>query len=237
MRNGKFVSAIIAAAGQGKRMGGAVNKQYLMLLDKPVLAHTILKFEECGIVDEIIVVVHPEEKKYCEENIIGAYDFKKVSKVVSGGEERQQSIYNGLKSVKPECDIVVIHDGARPFVTVKYIVDSVDEAIVHKAVGVGVPVKDTIKVVDEANHILYTPERKMLWAIQTPQVFEYALLLKAHEKAKEEGYLGTDDTVLIEKIKQEVKMIMGGYDNIKITTPEDLSIGKAILEYQRRNEE
>ncbi|WZL72662.1 2-C-methyl-D-erythritol 4-phosphate cytidylyltransferase [Clostridiaceae bacterium 35-E11] len=233
MRNGKFVSVIIAAAGQGKRMGAPVNKQYLILLDKPVLVHTISKFEMCEIVDEIIVVVHPEEKRYCEENIITAYGFKKVSKVVQGGKERQESIYNGLKSVKSACDIVVIHDGARPFVREKNIVYSVDAAITHKAVGVGVPVKDTIKVVNEKKQILHTPDRKTLWAIQTPQVFEYKLLLKAHEKAREEGYLGTDDTVLIEKIKQEVYMIMGNYDNIKITTPEDLYIGEIILRHQQ----
>ncbi|QEK11140.1 2-C-methyl-D-erythritol 4-phosphate cytidylyltransferase [Crassaminicella thermophila] len=229
MYKDKFVSVIIAAAGQGKRMNSKVNKQYLKLCNKPVLAHTIDIFEKCSWVDEIIVVTHSNEIEYCKENVIKVYGFKKVIRVIAGGSTRQESVFNGLKSVDKRCSIVMIHDGARPFIREEYILNSIDEAVKYKAVGIGVYVKDTIKVVDEDGYIVNTPDRKFLWAIQTPQTFDYDLLMKAYEKAIKEGFLGTDDTSLVERINQKVKMIMGSYDNIKITTPEDLYIGEAIL--------
>lgn len=235
MRKEKYISAIIAAAGQGKRMNQKINKQYLNLYDKPILAHTIEVFEKCLFIDEIIIVSHPDEVAYCKENIIKPYGFKKVKKVVSGGTERQESIFNGLKAVDKACNIVTIHDGARPFIKEEHILDSIDEAIKYKAVGVGVPVKDTIKVVNEEKYIMNTPDRKFLWAIQTPQTFDYHLLMKAHKKAIEDTYLGTDDTVLVERMNQKVKMIIGSYDNIKITTPEDLYLGEAILRHRKND--
>ncbi|MCT4618544.1 MAG: 2-C-methyl-D-erythritol 4-phosphate cytidylyltransferase [Marinisporobacter sp.] len=230
MKKEKFVSVIIAAAGRGKRMNSNMNKQYLNLCNKPVLAHAIEAFEQSVYIDEIIVVTHPEEIQYCKERIIDSFGFKKVTKVIGGGFERQESILNGLKAVDEKCDIVAIHDGARPFIKGETIIDSIDAAIKYKAVGVGVPVKDTIKVVDEEKNIKNTPDRKTIWAIQTPQVFDYKLVLKAHEKAIEDGYQGTDDTVLVERIGEDVKLVMGSYENIKITTPEDLYIGEAILQ-------
>lgn len=230
MKKEKFVSVIIAAAGRGKRMNSNMNKQYLNLCNKPVLAHAIEAFEQSVYIDEIIVVTHPEEIQYCKERIIDSFGFKKVTKVIGGGSKRQESILNGLKAVDEKCDIVAIHDGARPFIKGETIIDSIDAAIKYKAVGVGVPVKDTIKVVDEEKNIKNTPDRKTLWAIQTPQVFDYKLVLKAHEKAIEDGYQGTDDTVLVERIGEDVKLVMGSYENIKITTPEDLYIGEAILQ-------
>ncbi|QXM07282.1 2-C-methyl-D-erythritol 4-phosphate cytidylyltransferase [Crassaminicella indica] len=229
MRKEKFVSVIIAAAGKGKRMNSHINKQYLNIGEKPVLAHTIEVFNKCSFIDEIIVVTHPDEVAYCKEKVINFFGLEKVTKVVAGGKERQESIFNGLKAVYQKCDIVVIHDGARPFVREEYILKSIDEAIKHKAVGVGVPVKDTIKVVDEEKNIKNTLNRNVLWAIQTPQTFDYQLLLRAHKKAIEDGYLGTDDTVLVERLGEKVRMLMSSYDNIKITTPEDLYIGEAIL--------
>jgi 2-C-methyl-D-erythritol 4-phosphate cytidylyltransferase len=229
LRKEKFISVIIAAAGQGKRMNSEMNKQYLNLCNKPVLARTIEAFDQSFFIDEIIVVTHPDEIQYCRERIINSFGFKKVTKVVAGGAERQESILNGLKAVDERCDIVAIHDGARPFIKEETILNSIDQAIKYKAVGVGVPVKDTIKVVDEEKNIKNTPDRKTLWAIQTPQVFDYKLVLKAHKKAIEDGYQGTDDTVLVERIGEDLKMVMGHYENIKITTPEDLYIGEAIL--------
>ncbi|QZY54658.1 2-C-methyl-D-erythritol 4-phosphate cytidylyltransferase [Crassaminicella profunda] len=233
MRKERFVSVIVAAAGQGKRMNSEVNKQYLNLGHKPVLAHTIEAFDKCFGIDEIIVVIHPDEVEYCKENVINFFGFKKVSKVIAGGAERQGSIFNGLKVVDKRCDLVVIHDGARPFIKEETILYSIDEAIKFEAIGVGVPVKDTIKVVDEEKNIKNTPDRKTLWAIQTPQIFDYKLVLKAHEKAIEDRYLGTDDTVLVERLGKKVKIVMGSYDNIKITTPEDLYIGEAILKNRK----
>lgn len=229
MREGKYISVIIAAAGQGKRMGSKINKQYLNLSHQPILAHTLKVFEGIQEIDEMIIVVHPDEMKYCQEKIIEKYGIKKVSKIVPGGKERQESIFNGLKGVDPRCDIVVIHDGARPFVRKEHIIKSIDEVTLHKAVGLGVPVKDTIKIVDEENTIMNTPKRKFLWAIHTPQTFDYRLLIDAHKKALKDGFLGTDDTVLVERMNQKVKMMMGSYENIKITTPEDIYIGEAIL--------
>ncbi|TCO69673.1 2-C-methyl-D-erythritol 4-phosphate cytidylyltransferase [Marinisporobacter balticus] len=233
MREGKFISAIIAAAGQGKRMQRKINKQYLNLHDKPILAHTLEIFEKCTSIDEIIVVTHENEVTYCKEKVIKYYGYDKVEKVITGGSERQESIFNGLKEVDEKCHIVVIHDGARPFIREKQILESIDEAIKHKAVGIGVPVKDTIKIVDEGKNIMNTPNRKFLWAIQTPQTFDYQLLLQSHKRAIEDGYIGTDDTVLVERMGQKVKMIMGSYDNIKITTPEDIYIGEAILKNRK----
>lgn len=235
MYKDKFISVIIAAAGQGKRMNSKVNKQYLKLGNKPILSHTIDVFEKSLWIDEIIIVTHSDEVEYCKENIVKAYAFKKVKKIIAGGSKRQESVFNGLKSVDKRCDIVMIHDGARPFVREEYIFNSIDEVMKYKAVGVGVPVKDTIKVVDEEKYVRNTPDRKFLWAIQTPQTFDYVLLMKAHEKAIEEGFFGTDDTSLVERINQKVKMILGSYENIKITTPEDLYIGEAILKNREKS--
>lgn len=226
---GKFVSVIIAAAGQGKRMNCSINKQYLMLRNKPILAHTLQVFEKCMAIDEIIIVTHHDEMEYCQETIVKFYNFKKVTAIVPGGDERQESVYHGLKAVDHRCDIVMIHDGARPFIKKEQVMHSIDGAIKHEAVGIGVPIKDTIKVVDEGKNIIDTPDRKFLWAIQTPQTFTYNLLVQAHERAQQEGFLGTDDAVLVERMNKKVKMMMGSYDNIKITTREDLYIGEYIL--------
>ncbi len=224
------VSALIAAAGQGKRMNSDINKQYLKLVDKPILAHTLEAFLQCDMIDEIILVVGQEEMGLCQEEVIDKYGFdQKPIKIVSGGKERQESIFNGLKAVAKETEIVVTHDGARPFITVDIIERSIVGAHDNGAVGVGVPVKDTIKVVDEDTNIVDTPERSKLWQIQTPQTFVYDLLKEAHLHAQNDDFLGTDDSVLVEKIGHKVKMIKGSYENIKITTPEDIFFGEAIL--------
>lgn len=222
------VSAIIVAAGKGSRMGAAVNKQYLMLLNKPVLAYTLETFERTESISEMIVVVHPEDRRLFEECIL-PFGFRKITAIADGGFDRQASVYNGLLQVGPESDIVAVHDGARPLVSPTVISNSVAVAARYGSACVGVPVKDTIKMVDTNHIILDTPERSMLWTIQTPQTFQREILINAHEKAIAEGYRGTDDAVLVERLGVPVKMVMGSYTNLKITTAEDLVVAEAFL--------
>lgn len=224
-----FVSVIIAAAGKGKRMKAERNKQYLYLEDRPILVHTVSVFERCKEVDEIIIVTGEKEVEFCYNEIVKKYSFKKVVKVIAGGLERQDSVYAGILALSPQCEIVMVHDGARPFVTKAQVLKSIEAAQRYTAVGIGVPVKDTIKVVDDQGMIKDTPDRKTLWAMQTPQTFTYSVLRKAYESALQGGFVGTDDTGLVERIGIPVKMLEGTYENIKITTPEDIYIAKVIL--------
>lgn len=224
-------SVIIVAAGSGKRMNMDINKQFIKLNKKEIIAHTIDVFYKNENVDEIIVCIKKEEEELFKDKIINKYSFKNI-KIAYGGKERQDSIYNGLKCLDDKCDIVLIHDGARPFVDDRIINESIKVAREKKAVVVGTPVKDTIKVVCDGI-INDTPNRVNLWAAQTPQVFEYKLITKAYEEAYESNYYGTDDSMLVENIGQEVTMIMGSYDNIKITSPEDISIGEQILSLRK----
>ena len=186
------VCAVIAAGGQGKRMNSNVSKQFLTIKGHPILYYTLNKFEKMKILNEIILVVPPADVKYTKEQIIKKYGFKKT-RIVEGGKERQDSVYNGLKALPKDADIVVIHDGVRPFIPVKIIENSIEAAAECDAVGVAVPVKDTIKVVDDKSVVKTTPDRKALWAIQTPQTFKYDVIMKAYEKAMEDGFYGTDD--------------------------------------------
>jgi 2-C-methyl-D-erythritol 4-phosphate cytidylyltransferase len=210
-------------------MGHTVNKVYLTIAGKPVLYYSLKAFDEIDWIKEIVVVVSKEEMEYCQENVVKKYIFKKPIKLVEGGSERQYSVYNGITNTKEDCEIIAIHDGARPLVEKETVIKALKEAYLHKAVALGVPVKDTIKVVDGKNFILNTPDRKYLWAIQTPQVFERNLIIKAHQRALEDGFLGTDDTVLVERLGYKVKVVEGDYRNIKITTPEDLIVAEAFL--------
>lgn len=224
-------SVIIVAAGSGRRMNMDINKQFIQLNKKEIIAHTIDVFYKNENIDEIIVCIKKEEEEIFKDRIINKYNFKNI-KIAYGGKERQDSIYNGLKCLNDKCDIVLIHDGARPFVDNRIINDSIKVARDKKAVVVGTPVKDTIKVVCDGI-INDTPKRDYLWAAQTPQVFEYKIIKKAYEKAYENNYYGTDDSMLVENIGQKVTMIMGSYDNIKITSPEDIKIGEQILSLRK----
>lgn len=224
-------SVIIVAAGSGKRMNMDINKQFIKLNEKEIIAHTIEIFYKNENIDEIIVCIKKEEEEFFREKIINRYNFKNI-KIAYGGKERQDSIYNGLKLIDSRCEIVLIHDGARPFVSNIIINNSIKTAREKKAVVVGMPVKDTIKFVDNGN-IKDTPNRENLWSAQTPQSFEYKLIMRAYEEAYKHHYYGTDDSMLVEKIGQKVTMIMGSYDNIKITSPEDIGIGEQILNLQR----
>ena len=173
------------------------------------------------------------EADFFRRNIIDKYGYKNI-KIAFGGKERQDSVFNGLKAVNERCDIVLIRDGARPFVTDEIIKNSIECAKKNKCVIVGVPVKDTIKIINKDNEVCDTPNRSTLWSIQTPQVFEYLSIIKAHKIAKEKSYYGTDDSMLMEYLGYNVKVIEGSYNNIKITTPEDLKIGEEILNENKK---
>ncbi|MFR3559741.1 MAG: 2-C-methyl-D-erythritol 4-phosphate cytidylyltransferase [Paraclostridium sordellii] len=219
---------IIVAAGTGSRMKKDINKQFIKLDNKEIIAYTIDKFYINDEIDDIVVVIKKDEEDYFKENILEKYNFKNI-KIAYGGEERQDSVYNGIQKLDKNCEVVLVHDGARPFVTEEIINNSIQEAKKYNAVVVGVKVKDTIKVVGEEGNIVDTPNRKYLWSVQTPQVFKYDIITKAYENAYNENYYGTDDAMLVEKIGYDVKMIEGSYDNIKITTQEDLNFGEQIL--------
>lgn len=225
--NGK-VTAIITAAGKGTRMKSNINKQYMEIAGIPVLARTIAAFQKCDAIDDIVLVVNEEDIDYCRNEIVNQYGFSKVSKLAGGGAERQHSVYLGLRAADRNCSIVLIHDGARPFVSYKNIVDCIDTARIHRACGIGVRLKDTVKICDDKGFVAATPERSSLWSIQTPQAFDFGTIMYAHEKAISDGYTGTDDMVLVERTGIPVKIVEGDYKNIKITTPEDLIVGEAI---------
>lgn len=219
--------AIVLAAGQGKRMNSKVQKQYLLIKGKPVLYYTLQAFEESALITEVILVTGKDEIEYCENEIVEKYGFTKIHKIVAGGKERYHSVYEGLKAVEG-ADYVLVHDGARPFVDeqiIERICRSVEE---HKACVAGMPVKDTIKIADSEGYASYTPDRKMVWQIQTPQAFSYELLSEAYEKLMKEEVNGiTDDAMVIETMtSHKVKLVEGSYKNIKITTPEDLDIAE-----------
>ncbi|MDE3840573.1 2-C-methyl-D-erythritol 4-phosphate cytidylyltransferase [Bacillus methanolicus] len=217
---------IIPAAGQGKRMGAGKNKLLLTLNDVPVLIHTLKVFEEDGKCEGIVLSIHPQDEKEFR-SLIHEYGIKKVTAIVPGGAERQHSVYNGLKALSDN-GIVLVHDAARPFIDIETIHRLTDMAKETGAAIVAVPVKDTIKKVQN-NTVTETVERSSLWAVQTPQAFRISLLLEAHRKAEAEGFIGTDDASLVERLGHKVTVTEGNYDNIKLTTPEDLFFAEAIL--------
>lgn len=229
MYKGHYVSVIIAAAGMSNRMGSKINKQFIWIEGKPILAHTIEKFEKSRYVDEIIIVTKEEEIDYCRKEIVKKYKFKKVNNIVRGGKERQDSVYNGILALDEKTDIVLTHDGARPFVEIKNIEDGIKGVLDFGACVIGVPVTDTIKVVGEDRKIENTPKRSSLWAAQTPQCFLKDMLVDSYRKAIKEGYLATDDSSIVENAGYDVKMVMGNYKNIKITTPEDIIVAESLF--------
>ena len=222
---------VIVAAGTGSRMNMGINKQFIKLEGKEIIAYTSEKFYNNSNIEDIVVVVKEDESEFFKKEILDKYNFKNV-KIAYGGKERQDSVYNGLKLLDEKCDVVLIHDGARPFVSDKIIDKSIEEAKEHKAIVVGVPVKDTIKVIDNDKNIVDTPNRSVLWAVQTPQTFDYNILIDAYKDAFKNKFYGTDDAMLVERIGYKVKMLEGSYNNIKITTQEDLNIGSQILRVQ-----
>lgn len=227
----KKISAIILAGGSGSRMGTKVKKQYIRLQEKEVIAHTIETFNRIREISEIIVVAGKDELIYMEEEICKKYEYDKVSQVVEGGKERQDSVRNGIEKVDSECEYIIIHDGARPFIEEETIKECLAKAELTGASIVAVPVKDTIKVCDaQTGEVKETPNREMLWSVQTPQIFKSELIKEAHRYAKEHEIYGTDDSSLVEALGECVYIVQGKYTNIKITTPEDLIMGEKILE-------
>lgn len=226
--------AIVLAAGRGKRMHSQVAKQYLLINKKPILYYSLRQFEMCPFMDEVVLVVGAGETEYCRREVIEKYDFQKVRSIVEGGEERYHSVYHGLKAAKG-CDYVYIHDGVRPFVTQDILERARKDVIAYQACVVGMPVKDTIKLSDDQGFCESTPERSRIWQIQTPQVFSYPLIWQAFEKLMEELQKGTelsitDDAMVVEQMTNvKVKLTVGAYTNLKITTPEDLKIAENLF--------
>ncbi len=223
------VTAIVLAAGSGRRMNSNVHKQYMMLAGKPVLYYALKVFEESDVTD-IVLVTGAGEEEYCRKEIVERYGIRKVHAIVEGGKERYHSVYEGIKAAEGT-DYVLIHDGARPLVTADIIARSIKAAQKNHACVVGMPVKDTIKIVGEDGFAKETPKRSALWQIQTPQSFSYALIADAYEKVIASGdTMVTDDAMVLEKVTgQKVRVIEGSYRNIKITTPEDLMVAEAYL--------
>lgn len=221
---------LIPAAGAGRRMQAGINKQYLALAGQPVLAHTLRLFDQHPSVAEIWVIAPAAEIDYCRSEIIARYGFKKIAAVVAGGEERQDSVRNGLLDCCARLDdLVLIHDGARPLLNPQLIDRVACAARDHGAAVVGVPVKDTIKQVAVDHSVLATPPRESLWQAQTPQAFRYEIIFAAHEAAWRQQFRGTDDASLVEWSGGRVVMVEGDSRNLKITTPDDLLLAGALL--------
>ena len=229
------ISAILLAGGNGKRMQADIPKQYMLLGNKPVLSYSLEAFSRSSD-DDIILVANECDKEYLKEHILKKYPVPKPVHLVTGGEERYLSVYNGLKRLT-NADYVLIHDSARPFITVGLIEQVISTLRECGACAVGVPVKDTIKIVDTKGTILETPDRNKTWAIQTPQAFQTSLIIRAYDMLMEKLQYNTDsqcfvtdDTMVLEyTLKHPVRMIKGSYSNIKITTPEDMIMAEAIL--------
>lgn len=225
-------TAVIVAAGKGKRMGTEISKQFLPLGGKEILAHTVQKFEKATNIRDIILVTGVDSLQDVQE-MAQEYGWEKIVSIVAGGKERQDSVWNGLQQVAVDTEIILIHDGVRPFVTEDILNGSIETALEMGGCVAGVPAKDTIKVCDGENIAIATPDRSALWQIQTPQTFRKERIVKAYEQAKEDGFVGTDDASFAEHCGYPVKVIMGSYRNIKITTKEDLIIGEAFLKEEQ----
>jgi len=223
------VIVLIPAAGMGRRMGAAVNKQYLTLADRPILAHTLAIFDSHPLIDQIHVISPAAEIEFCRAQVVERYAFRKVRGIAAGGAERQDSVANGLAAAAPaDEDIVLVHDGVRPFFPAALIPEVVATARRVGGCVVGIPVKDTVKRVADGQ-IHETLERRQLWLAQTPQAFPAGVLRRAYARAVQDGFRGTDDASLVERLGLPVAILSGSERNIKITTPEDLTLGRAYL--------
>lgn len=223
-----MVTAIIAAAGSGKRMGKEINKIFLPLHNIPILARSAAAIAECSEVDDLIIVAAVNDIDKVKE-VLNKYQPGKPWRVVAGAGERQYSITNALREVDGRSQLILVHDAARPLIDPAIVTAVIDAARKYNSAVVAVPVKDTIKVLDSQKFVVETPPRQTLWSIQTPQVFDVALLHRAYNKAAQDQYLGTDDASLVERLDEKVKIVPGSYHNIKITSPEDLIIAEAFF--------
>lgn len=234
----KHCTAIVLAAGQGKRMGTAVQKQYIEIEGKPVIYYSLQIFQKSELIDDIVLVVGEGQESYARTEIVERYDFTKVHAVICGGRERYDSVWSGLKLLPDVEGYVFIHDGARPFVDEDILRRGYEAVEQYGACVAGMPSKDTIKLVDEENFAVETPKRKYVWTIQTPQIFKISLIKEAYFQIMEKGLTDiTDDAMAVEQMmKAPVKLFEGSYENIKITTPEDLEIAEAFLRQAAQTE-
>ncbi|MCX8030885.1 MAG: 2-C-methyl-D-erythritol 4-phosphate cytidylyltransferase [Thermodesulfovibrionales bacterium] len=235
----KNIIVLIPAAGSGKRFGETKNKPFFKFLDKPLLLWSLQSFQKITDVAEILPIVKKQDIEKTHK-LIRSFKITKAKNIIEGGKERQDSIYNALLTIKPHTDIVIIHDGVRPYLSPKLIKKMLNELIMSNqsidGIITGVPVKDTIKRIEknfiqgsEEIFVEKTLNRDLIWAVQTPQIFNFEILLSSYQKAYGENYYATDDSSLIERYGGKVKIILGSYKNIKITTPEDIKIAEALL--------
>ena len=238
-------TAIVLSAGSGKRMNTETKKQYLLIKDKPIIYYSLDTFQQSSIIDEIVLVASADDMSFVKEEIVDKYGFTKVNHIVSGGKERYNSVYNGLMCCK-DSEYVFIHDGARPFITEEILKRTMGVLEEYGSAVVGMPVKDTIKIVDEDNVVLDTPNRKTVWQVQTPQCFKADIVIPAYQKLIDEENSGellkrgiqvTDDAMVVETFYSEemsdnfsVRLVEGSYENIKITTPDDLKVAEVFLQ-------
>ncbi len=223
------MAALIPSAGRGKRMGAEKPKAFLHLGSLPILVRTLRIFENCPLISEIVPVVPPGEGVQEAEEMIRRSGLKKISQIVPGGEERQESVWRGLQAIRGRADWVVIHDGARPFVPPDVIERTIFEAQESYAAVAALPAYETLKEVSPEREVVRTLDRRHVWMIQTPQIFKTDLILNAHEQARKDGFLGTDDASLVERLGIPVRIVQGSRFNFKITTPEDIILGEALL--------
>jgi 2-C-methyl-D-erythritol 4-phosphate cytidylyltransferase len=226
--------AIIVSAGKGVRMNRSTPKQYLLLQGKPVLCHTVMAFSKCPEVDEIVLVVPEKDIQYCREQVLSGLCIDTPVKILAGGKRRQDSVFNGILSINDRDGIVVIHDGVRPLIRPEMISRCIDKAKISGACILGVPLQDTLKMVDGDSLIQRTINREDLWTAQTPQAFHYQLIRDAHEAASKAGVEATDDAALLERMGIPVSILRSTGDNLKITTNDDLILAGAILSQMKQ---
>ena len=241
-KRGKHCTAIVLAAGQGRRMGGNVSKQYLELAGKPIIYYTLEAFQNSPLIDSIVLVTGPEQMAWCKEKLVHKYNLTKVDTITTGGSERYISVWNGLQVIEDDMTqadregIVFIHDGVRPFIDEGILSRTMEAAYLYGACVAAMPVKETIKIADENGFVESTPARNRVWGIQTPQVFDFRLAYGAYQAAMESGRTDmTDDAMIVESFTDvKVKLVEGSYENIKITTPEDLEIAEVFLRKRKK---
>lgn len=241
-KRGKHCTAIVLAAGQGRRMGGNVSKQYLELAGKPIIYYTLEAFQNSPLIDSIVLVTGPEQMAWCKEELVHKYNLTKVDTITTGGSERYISVWNGLQVIEDDMTqadregIVFIHDGVRPFIDEGILSRTMEAAYLYGACVAAMPVKETIKIADENGFVESTPARNRVWGIQTPQVFDFRLAYGAYQAAMASGRTDmTDDAMIVESFTDvKVKLVEGSYENIKITTPEDLEIAEVFLRKRKK---
>jgi len=213
----------------GKRMNAKISKPFIPIYGKPIIAYTLEKFEQCKFIEGVYLIVNQRERDLYKKNVISKYNFSKVKRLIDGGRTRQNSVYNGLKSLDEDTDIVVIHDGARPFIEETLIQSSVKAAQKYGAAILAIPIKDTIKKSRKYRFIKETIDREHVWRAQTPQTFRYDLIFSSYKKAYQDKLYVTDDAAIVEKYGHKVKIVIGSEENIKVTTPFDIVIAENLL--------